>query len=569
MRTITKLSKMLCLLAVILTGIGQAAAADFMVDSICYNIIGDNQVEVTSRDSVKYAGEVILPATVVNDGITYQVTRIGKNAFQGCKELTLIDIPEGITTIGTFAFNGCTKLENVDLPNSLVTLESFAFYACQSFTSFHVPRNLTDIAYNALMSCRNIAYYTCSSFNNHFKAVDGILYSKDLTTLVAYPFAATATTFDIPSHVTKLHDYCLSSNSNLVAVNIPETVTWMGMNIFRDCVNIAEIDVPDGVTHMGVTVFGGCTSLTRVHLPANLDTIKSSTFSGCTLLTEVTIPRNVSCIDEQGFINARGLETVIFEEGSRLTSLGERAFLDCYALETLDLPSTVTSIGSGCFSGCRSLKTINMSHHLTEIGSSVFTGCNSLTECEIIGDVPTMWNIFINCPKLKKVRLGDRNGTPGSTLVQNATITRCNQLEYLELGANIDSLENGALCNLDSLKVLICWATTPPRSSDYWSGFIPTPINLKSTVLYVPKASLDAYCSANDWKKFKTIVPIDDVGDINGDGKLSIGDVTGLINQLLNDETTHLVTPLADVNLDGKISIADVTALINLLLSGD
>ena len=566
MRTITKSLKMLYLLAMMHAGIFQAAAADFMVDSICYSIIGDNQVEVTSRDSVKYAGEVIIPASVVNDGITYQVTRIGNKAFQGCKELALIDIPEGITSIGTFAFNGCTRLENVDLPNSLVTLERFAFYGCYSFTSFHIPRNLTEIAYNALMSCKNIAYYTCSSFNTKYKAVDGILYSKDLTMLVAYPFAATATSFDIPTTVTALHDYCLSGNNNLVAVNIPETVTWMGMNIFRDCQNIVEIDVPDGVTHMGVTVFGGCTSLIRVHLPANLDTIKNSTFSGCTMLTEVTVPRNVSCIDEQGFINATSLKTVTFEEGSRLTSLGERAFLDCYSLESLDLPNTVTSIGSGCFSNCSSLKTIHMSPNLTEIGSSIFTSCNSLTECEVIGDVPTMHNIFIRCSKLKKVKLGDRNGTPGSTLLQNATITSCDQLEYLELGANIDSLENSALCSLDSLKVLICWATTPPRCHDYWSSFWPWPANSKA-ILYVPKASLEAYRTANDWKNYKTILPIEDVGDVNGDGKLSIGDVTELINLLLSDNSTHVAAPFADINFDGKISISDVTTLIHHLLT--
>ena len=558
---------MLCLLAMMLTGVLTASAADFMVDSICYNIIGDNQVEVMSRDSIKYAGEVTIPATVVNDGTTYHVTRIGDYAFQGCKELTLIDIAEGVTSIGKFAFNGCTNLENVDLPNSMISLEMFAFYGCYGFTSFHVPRNLADIAYNALMSCKNIAYYTCSSLNTHYKAVNGILYSKDLTMLVAYPPADPATSFDIPTHVTALHDYCLSANHNLVSVNIPETVTWMGMNIFRDCTGIVEIDIPDCVTHMGVTVFGGCTSLTRVHLPASLDTIKNSTFSGCTQLTEVTVPRNVSCIDEQGFINARGLKTVIFEEGSRLTSIGKNAFCDCYALETFDMPSTVTSIGTGCFSDCFALKSIHMSHNLTEIGSSVFSRCNALTECEIIGDVPTMWNLFLNCAKLKKVRLGDKNGTPGTTLIQNATISSCKQLEYLELGANIDSLENNALCSLDSLKVLICWATTPPRCNANWSSFSPWPTSLKKTVLYVPKASLEAYRTANDWKNFKTIAAIEDVGDINDDCSISIADVTALIQHLLYGGSSNIETPLLDVNFDGKINITDVTALINILLT--
>lgn len=559
---------MFYLLAMMFVGIFQATAADFMVDSICYSIIGDNQVEVTSRDSVKYAGEVIIPATVVNDGITYQVTRIGNNAFQGCKELTLIDIPEGITSIGTFAFNGCTRLENVDLPNSLVTLERFAFYSCYSFTSFHIPRNLTEIAYNALMSCKNIAYYTCSSFNKKYKAVDGILYSKDLTMLVAYPFAATATSFDIPTTVTALHDYCFSQNNNLVAVNIPETVTWMGMNIFRDCPNIVEIDIPDCVTHMGITVFGGCTSLIRVHLPASLDTIKNSTFMGCTMLTEVTVPRNVSCIDEQGFIDAQNLKNIYIEENSRLTSIGKYAFRDCKSLESIDMPNTVTSIGTGCFTDCHALKWVHVSNNLSEIGTSVFWECNELEECEIIGDVPIMRNIFVFCTKLKRVKLGDKNCTPGTTLLQNSTVTQCEQLMYLELGANIDSLETSALVDLDSLKYLICWATTPPRCHHYWSSFWPLPANSKA-ILYVPKASLEAYRTANDWKNYKTILPIEDVGDVNGDGKLSIGDVTELINLLLSDDSTHAAAPLADINFDGKISISDVTTLINRLLTAN
>ena len=85
----------------------------------------------------------------------------------------------------------------------------------------------------------------------------------------------------------------------------------------------------------------------------------------------------------------------------------------------------------------------------------------------------------------------------------------------------------------------------------------------------MPKASLEAYQTANDWKNFKTIVPIDDVGDVNGDGKLSIRDVNELINLLLSGENTDIATTFADVNLDGKISISDVTTLINRLLSGD
>ena len=322
MRIITILSKKLCVLTFLcLTGVFTVLAADFTEGDLNYNIIGENEVEVAKYDSIKYSGDVVIPASVVHEGVTYNVTRIGTYAFMGCREMTSVDIPEGVTTLSTGAFNACSMLEGIDLPNSLVSIGRLAFWGCSGLTQFHVPRNLTDIAYNAFMDCTNIVYFSCSSLNPRFKAVNGILYTKDLTMLYAYPPGATATKFEIPSTVTKLYDYCFGFNHHLERVTIPETVTWMGMNIFRDCTKIDSIYVPDGVTHMGVTVFGDCYSLTNVHLPASLDTIYSSTFLNCSSLTEVTVPRNVSCLGELSFSYNPALKKIIFEEGTQLKSI--------------------------------------------------------------------------------------------------------------------------------------------------------------------------------------------------------------------------------------------------------
>ena len=57
-------------------------------------------------------------------------------------------------------------------------------------------------------------------------------------------------------------------------------------------------------------------------------------------------------------------------------------------------------------------------------------------------------------------------------------------------------------------------------------------------------------------------------GDVNGDEKVNISDVTALINLLLNGSVDD-GNQVADVNVDGKVNIADVTALINHLLNGD
>lgn len=58
------------------------------------------------------------------------------------------------------------------------------------------------------------------------------------------------------------------------------------------------------------------------------------------------------------------------------------------------------------------------------------------------------------------------------------------------------------------------------------------------------------------------------IGDVNGDGNVSIVDVTMVIDYLLSNDATHVQLDNADVNNDGSISIVDVTKLIDYLLSG-
>jgi len=67
-----------------------------------------------------------------------------------------------------------------------------------------------------------------------------------------------------------------------------------------------------------------------------------------------------------------------------------------------------------------------------------------------------------------------------------------------------------------------------------------------------------------DYLPYLDVLP----GDVNGDGRRSIADVTALINYLLSSDDLSVNLAAADVNGDSRYTIADVTALINLLLSG-
>ena len=566
MKQTAKHLKRLCVLAaVILSGVLTATAADFMVDNICYNVIADGQVEVTRLDSGKYTGEVYIPATVSHDGTSFQVTCIGKQAFSDCTELTLVDIPEGITEIGDNAFYNCTQLSFLDFPNSLVKVGLFAFYRCYGITSFYIPRNVAELNGSAFCGCDNTTSYMCSGMNAHFKAVDGVLYTKDMTRLVTYPAASPTTVFNIPEGVTVIDNTAFYHSENLVELNFPAGITWIGYSALRGCTGLTSLTLPDAITHMGPSCMSYCDNLASLHLPASLDTIANSVIAELPSLTQVTIPRNVKYIEDFAAVGSTGLKTITFEEGSCLQAIGLRAFEDCTSLESFDMPNSVTDIDGQIFGNCTSLKTVHLSENLTDMGGATFWGCTSLTECYIPSSVPIVPNAsFGNCTSLKNIIIGEKDATQRSTLMVNSCISSIPALARLELGANVDSLVSSAI-NAPNIKVFISWSLTPPRCNGYWSPF-GMYVQNDNCVLYVPRAALETYRTTIHWQDFKTIVPIEDAGDVNGDGIINITDVTALIDLLLADE---IQTPaaLADANLDGELNITDVTALIDRLLA--
>ena len=291
---------------------------------------------------------------------------------------------------------------------------------------------------------------------------------------------------------------------------IPNTVTNIGTSAFQGCTGLRTIVIPNSVTVIGDYAFCGCSGLTNVEMSDSVTKIESLAFSACSALTSIDLPNT-------------------------LTSIGWRAFSDCSSLTSVRIPDSVTSMDGYVFYGCQNLVSVKLPNNITTIGSDMFCACYSLASIEIPNSVKTIGqSAFYACRSLTSVRI------PSSV-------------------TNVGYIAFGGCENLTGLTME---AVTPPTAS---TQFYSENYRYDQVKLYVPNESLDAYRAHREWGKFTHIVPFIGAGpgDINGDGSVAIGDVSSVIDMLLDGGE---LPAYCDVNGDGEVTIADVSALIDMLL---
>ena len=97
------------------------------IDGVHYKFDAESSTAEVLPTSQNYEGDIVIPATVMNDGKVYTITKIGDNAFRDCKDLTSVTIPNTVETIGMNAFEGCTNLRVIKIGNGVKEIGDRAF----------------------------------------------------------------------------------------------------------------------------------------------------------------------------------------------------------------------------------------------------------------------------------------------------------------------------------------------------------------------------------------------------------------------------------------------------------
>ena len=165
--------------------------------------------------------------------------------------------------------------------------------------------------------------------NPYFTSIDGVLFSKDKTELVAYPPAKTGA-YIVPKSVRVIGDGAFIGCSGLSSLIIQDGVKTIGDRAFVWCKNLASVIIPSSVTAIGVHAFHYCSGLTTITLPDSVTKIEDATFSSCDNLVTVILPRTIQSIGKDAFAYCRNLKTVIILNSQ--IEVADDAFFECNKL---------------------------------------------------------------------------------------------------------------------------------------------------------------------------------------------------------------------------------------------
>ena len=286
--------------------------------------------------------------------ISPNVTTFYPGAFQGCKSIRTVEIPNSVTTIGNYAFKDCSGLTSIVIPASVTEIGSNTFDGCSGLKKVAYPSDLSNPFETSVSA---IEYLREGSIME-----DGFIYGPDKDVLYYAPLSFEGE-YVIPSSVTRICDYA-----------------------FRYCTGLTSVVIPNTVIQNGSFAFDGCTGLIKSAYPSGLSNPFETSVSAIKYLRD-------GAIIEEGFVYGPEKNTIYF---APLSFEGEYV-----------IPESVSEIGGNAFYGCSALNAVKATAMNPPLmNDNSFQGLYAKVALSVPTDaatdyIATNWSLFEN------LRIGD------------------------------------------------------------------------------------------------------------------------------------------------------------------
>lgn len=228
--------------------------------------------------------------------------------FYNCTNMTSISLPNSLTYSDQNSFCGCTKLVSINWPvNDEFLFSTGVFQGC-TFTTVTIPYNMV-ISGGTFSRCHKLTEILVDSANPYYQSVDGVVYSKDMKSILAYPNGKETTEYTIIDGVEEIGANAFATSIKLSKLNIPNSVKTLGYYCFGE-MSISSLSIPSGVTAIPSYCCAWNRNLVEVNIPDGVTKIGNYAFAGVNCKV-ITIPANVSEIGYSAFYGIENLEKVI------------------------------------------------------------------------------------------------------------------------------------------------------------------------------------------------------------------------------------------------------------------
>lgn len=335
-----------------------------------------------------------------------------------------------------------------------------------NYTALVLPDTLTDIG-GSLSGFKNVTEITIPGSVKVFNAT--LQNMKELKTLTFEEGVEEIASGSV-----------VSGCKSLTTIHLPSSLQKLsGTGTFSGASALTDITLPEGIAITEGSTFSECTSLKSIELPASITTIPSHMFAGCSALERVTAKGTITAIGNGAFGSVTDwkdqetADTALTEipDLSQVTSIGDRAFYGCSALETVDLHS-VTTMGYGAFQGCDALSgEIDLSN-LEVIPGHAFCydpNITSVITCptlKSIGDWAFIWAGIstISLPEtlnsigtytFYKASLSGTVALPDSlTQLGASAFSGCKEVNAIQIGSGLNDIPANAFDGCTNLKTI-------------------------------------------------------------------------------------------------------------------
>ena len=312
-------------------------------------------------------------------------------------------------------------------------------------------------------------------------AYDGVEYTVVATAANAFADCRDLTSLTLPATCISIGRNCFKGCTSLKTSPIPMTATKVDQGVFNGCTSLEEVTIVPGWKKPASEEFANCSNLKRliiavgetpVEMKVNAFGATAEARTALKSIEYIYMGRDVDASayqnNEQPFHNMSGLKTLViggetttiqgttfqgctalqtvtFEEGNKVLSIGTSAFTSCTSLPSFDFPAGVTVIEQGVFNGCTNLKNVTMSDAVTSIGTIAFnnTGLTSFTFPALLTSIGQ--NAFENSKLAGDIVL------PGNLTSIGAQAFSSTQLHGVSIPASVTSIGQSAFAPIPSL----------------------------------------------------------------------------------------------------------------------